>query len=112
MRNYYDEFVNLTTQLCSKEDYSSMKKVRKNNRAMDKLILLKKEMQKSGCQDILLELLHHDHERVRMSAAATCLEWGVHLLEAVSVLRTIMLYSSDSTYRFNAKMILQTQRTE
>lgn len=107
MKNYYDEFVKLAMQLCCKDDYEDMQKVRKNNRAMNKLLLLRREMQKNECQDILFKLLRHEHERVRMSAAAACLEMNVYAIEATEVLRNIMQLSGDVTYRFNAKMLLQ-----
>ena len=86
-------------------------KSKKNNQAIDKLFLLEKEMAQKGYDDVFLALMGHDNEKVRLSAAAACLQFNTYSDKAIEILKNIQ-YSSDSTYRFEAEMILKTNNVQ
>ena len=46
MKDYYTEFVNLSLQQCTKEDYKYKSRVRKHNRAFKKIEILTNEISK------------------------------------------------------------------
>ena len=107
MENYYNQFVKLSLQQCSKDDYADKSKVKTHNVASKQLQKLQDEMKKHDCTAILCKLLSHEDERVQINAASLCLQIGVFIEKANCVLKNIMDSSDDSTIRFSAKMILQ-----
>ena len=57
-KDYYNLFINLCLKTCLEDDYEHKSRVRANNRAMDKLLKLQKEMKEIDCSEILDKLLY------------------------------------------------------
>ena len=108
MKDYYELFIQLSMQQCTKNDYANKQKVKEHNLASKKKKQLQEEMKNIGCVEILENLLCHEDDRVKINAAALCLEMRVFIEKASLVLKNIMESSSDTTLRFSARMILQT----
>ena len=109
MKDYYDLFVRLSLKQCLAEDYSKKGRVAAHNRATKKLLEIQEEMKETdNLEDILNDLLNHGDDRVKINAAALCLEMRVFIEKASLVLKNIMESSSDTTLCFSARMILQT----
>ena len=107
MKNYYNLFVELSLKQCTEQDYADKQKVKTHNAAVSKLALLAAEMKEIDCAEILGQLLRHEDDRVRLNAASLCLQNGVLIEEAKQALNNIISFSTDSTIRFSAKMVLQ-----
>lgn len=107
MQNYYDRFVQLSLQLCLKEDYADKQKLKAHDKAMTQLDKLQREMAKTDCSRVILALLEHPEERVRMGAAAFCIKIRIYIEKATAVLDNIIDTSNDSTIIFSAEMILK-----
>ena len=107
MKDYYNLFVELTKQLCRKEDYADRRNIKRHNAATDKLFKLRDEMKRANQLDLLLELMTHDYDRTRTYAATFCLHLDFHTQEAIAVLEEASHTASDSTVRFSAKMVLR-----
>ena len=56
---------------------------------------------------VILALLEHPEERVRMGAAAFCIKIRIYIEKATAVLDNIIDTSNDSTIIFSAEMILK-----
>lgn len=108
MKDYYSMFVELSLQLCTKNDYSDRKKVKAHNVAAGKLWQLQNEMKRDCSQDTLCMLLSHEDDRVKTNAAALCIQMNTCVERACSVLKSIIECSSDSTIRFSAERLLKT----
>ena len=63
-------------------------------------------MKRQGCLAVLDLLLEHDDDRVKINAAALCLESSAFEEKAKFVLERIFDYSEDVTLSFSAKMLL------
>ena len=73
IKDYYNLFVELSLQQCTKNDYENKLKVKKHNAAYKKLNKLQDEMMKNIGDDALLALLNHEAVRVKVKAASFCL---------------------------------------
>lgn len=104
---YYDLFIKLSLQLCTKEDYIDKRKVKQHNVAMKKLEHLRKEIKQQNNYEALNSLLKHKDERVRLNAASWCVKEGVFVDQAVSVLELIMNDCTDETFSFTAEILLK-----
>lgn len=109
MKDYYSLFVELSLQQCAKNDYKDKSKVNAHNIAFTKLERLKRKIREGQNEDILLKLLSHEDNRVKINAASLCLQMNVFLEQSVTVLKKIITDSDDSTICFAAKMILKEQ---
>lgn len=106
MRDYYDLFICLSKRQCLSTDYTDKKKIEEHNTSAKKIWQLKDEMKSQGCLSVLDPLLEHDDDRVKINAAALCLELDVFQDKAKIVLEQIYKCSGDSTLSFSAKMLL------
>ncbi len=108
MKDYYDLFVTYSMSLCSQEEYSNKQRIREHNASMKKLLCLQAEMDKEIEKhlDMLIRLLVHNNEKVRINAAEYCLKKNVYKKEAVDTLNNIAKFSLDMTLAFSAKTIL------
>ena len=107
MKDYYDLIVKLSLKLCTRDDYLNVLKVKVHNAATKKLLKIEKEMMQYDCNEILHRLLSHEDDRVKIKASAICLRNNVIVDQAIPVLRNVMQFSSDPTFRFSAEMLLK-----
>lgn len=107
MKNYYELFVDLCLQQCTKNDYKYASRVRKHNAAYTKIGKLKAEMKEIDCTEILNRLLSHEDDRVRLNAASLCLQMNVLVDKALLTLKNIVDFSKDSMLSFSAEMVLK-----
>lgn len=107
MKEYYNKFVELSMQQCTKNDYADKNKVKVHNEASKKLLQLQEEMKKIDYLEILQDLLNHDDDRVKINAASFCFRMNVYREKVVNVLKSIINTSNDNTIRFSAEMILE-----
>ena len=105
MKDYYDLFVELSLQQCTKSDYANKLKVQKHNAASKKLNKLQDEMMQNISNDTLCALLNHEDD-----AASFCLKSEVLVEQSILTLKKIIADSNDSTICFSAKMLLQKYR--
>ena len=106
MKNYYDLFVQLSLQQCTKNDYVDKLKVKKHNEAIRKLNKLQNEITQNISEDMLNMLLNHEDDRVKINAASFCLHSKILVEQSVLVLKNIIANSDDETICFSAKMLL------
>ena len=107
MKAYYNLFVQLSLQQCTKNDYANKQKVKKHNEAAKKLNKLQDEMKQNIREETLCMLLNHEDDRVKINAASFCLHSKVLVEQSVLTLKKIIADSDDSTICFSAKMLLQ-----
>ena len=107
MKDYYNLFVELSLQQCTKNDYANKLKVKKHNAAFKKLEKLQDEMKGNVSEEVLYKLLDHEDDRVKLGAASFCLQSEILVSQSVLTLKRIVCVSDDSTFRFSAEMILQ-----
>ena len=107
MKDYYNLFVELSLQQCTKNDYANKLKVKKHNAASKKLNKLQEEMKQNVSEDILYVLLNHEDDRVKVNAAAFCLQSEILVDQSVRSLEKVINGSADSTICFSAKMVLK-----
>lgn len=107
MKDYYDLFVELSLQQCTKSDYANKLKVKKHNAASKKLNKLQDEMMQNISNDTLCALLNHEDDRVKVNAASFCLKSEVLVEQSILTLKKIIADSNDLTICFSAKMLLQ-----
>ena len=107
MKDYYNLFVELSLQQCTKNDYANKQKVKKHNAALKKLNNLRDEMKQNVSEEIVHMLLNHDDDRVKVNAAAFCLQSKILIEQAFFTLEKIINISDDSSICFSAKMLLQ-----
>lgn len=107
MKDFYSLFVDLSLQLCKKDDYGDKVKVRKNNAAASKLIKLQKKMRQNIDEELLDALLHHEDERVKENAASFCLKINILVEQAILTLENLRDSSDDWSISFSSKMVLQ-----
>ena len=107
MKDYYNLFIELSLQQCTKNDYADKLKVKLHNTVSKKIIRLKNEMKQFDSKEVLCMLLDYEDDRVKLNAASLCLEMNILREQAVAVLEKIIDLSKDSTICFSAKMLLQ-----
>jgi len=107
MKDYYDLFVELSLQQCTKNDYANKLKVTKHNAVTKKLNKMQDEMMQNISDDTLCALLNHEDDRVKVNAASFCLRSNVLVEKSILTLEKIIADSDDSTIRFSAEMLLQ-----
>lgn len=110
MKDYYNLFVELCLQQCTKEDYADKQKVKAHNAAFKALQQLQAEMQKMDSTEILRKLLSYEDDRVKINAASLCLQMHILVEEATCALQSIVDFSGDATLRLSAKTLLQNAR--
>ena len=110
MGDYYNLFVELSLQQCAKNDYADREKVRRNNAASKKLLVLQEKMKKNADEDVLYALLAHEDDRVKINAASFCLQLGLLIEPSILTLKKIANDSGDSTLCFSAKILLKTRK--
>ena len=110
MKDYFNLFVDLSLQQCTKNDYANKLKVEKHNIATKKLNKMQDEMMQNVSDDILCALLKHEDDRVKVNAASFCLHSKVLVEQSILTLEKIIADSDDSTICFSAKMLLQKYR--
>ena len=106
MMNLLNQFILLSNQRCSRDEYKQKKRVREHNRAMTKLLALNKIMyaQEGHSESIACTLLKHPSEKVQLSAAAYCLRAGILEQEARIVLSNIERNSCDKILSLDASL--------
>ena len=105
MEGYYEEFVHYSMLTCCKAyEHLDKKRIRENNRAMDKLLKLQKKMfaEEGHCKELALRLLNHEDVKVQLNAGAYCLMACVNKMQAVQVLQHIKSHSNDGMTRLLA----------
>ena len=107
MKDYYNLFIELSLQQCAKKDYANKTKVRTHNAASKKLRQLQTEMEQNVSSDIWYTLLNYEDDRVKVNAAAFCLQKEILTEQAINVLKKITVFSEDPTISLSAKMLLQ-----
>ena len=107
MKDYYDLFIELSLQQCSKIDYSNKEKVKIHNSASKKLRKLQEEMKHSLSEEMLCKLLRHEDDRVKINAAYFCLRSEILIEQANLTLKKVVEASDDPTLCFTAKMLLE-----
>ena len=107
MKEYYNLFVKLSLQQCTKNDYTNKLRVKKHNESAKKLKKLCDEMMQNISEDILYALLNHEDDRVKINASSLCLQTGILIDQAILILKKIIAESDDSTICFSAKMLLK-----
>lgn len=107
MKDYYNLFVELSLQQCTKNDYANKSQVKKHNIASKKLKKLQDEMRQNVSEEILYQLLNHEDDRVKINASSFCLQSEKLIDQAVLTLKQIIDTSSDLTISFSARMLLQ-----
>lgn len=107
MKDYYNLFVKLSLQMCSRDDYKDKQKVKAHNAAVKKIQHLQGEMKDSSNIETFRMLLSHDDDRVRVNAASSCLQMSILVDEARMTLQNIVDFSNDPTVCFSARMLLQ-----
>lgn len=106
MDDIYKRYVDLCLNLCLKDDYGNPRKVKRHNSSMRKLQSLQQEINGSDHSEVLMRLIQHPDDCVRLYAATFCIKNNIHSNAAINVLYTIMNDSEDSTLAFAAKMAL------
>ena len=107
MKDYYDLFIELSLQQCTKSDYANKEKVKIHNLAAKKLRQLQEEMKLSLSEEMLRKLLRHEDDRVKVNVASFCLQSEVLVEQAVLTLKKVVEASDDPTLCFTAKMLLE-----
>ena len=110
MKDYYNLFVELSLQQCTKNDYVDKLKIKKHNAVSKKLNNLQDEMVQNISDNTLCALLNHEDDRVKVNAASFCLKSEVLVEQSILTLKKIIADSDDSTICFSAKMLLQKYR--
>ena len=105
-------FLKLSLQQCTQNDYMDKAKVKKHNTASKKIHKLMDEMEPITCENIMYILLNHEDDRVKVNAASLCLKSGVFVDQSVLALNKIINVSNDPTLRFSAKLLLQSYRQQ
>ena len=97
----------VSLQQCTENDYANKQKIKKHNAASKKLKRAQEEMKHNVGEDVLYMLLNHEDDRVKVNAAAFCLQSDLLIDQAVITLKKIIDMSDDSTICFAAKTLLQ-----
>lgn len=105
MKEYYEQIVECCMSRCyTFDDLVDKKKLRLHNKVMDILAELEKEMhtEPDRCSSIVLQLLSHSDERVRLFAGVYCIHAQVHPEKGIQVLMEIRDFSESKYMRVSA----------
>lgn len=96
--------------LCSNLFGETKAEVKRNNKSVDKLIQIFEEIRtrEEYAQQIYVDLLNYDDDRVRFEAATCCLKLKKNIKEAEKVLKHISQLNPNPAIRFSAEMVLDT----
>ena len=77
---YYEELVSLSIQLDCTDDLRVRGAANKSVRICNKLVKLREKIAKSDIDrsELILKLLQHEHEKVRLTACTDGMVYGVH----------------------------------
>ena len=106
MKDYYNLFVELSLQQCTKNDYGNKLKVKKHNAAYKKLNKLQDEMMKNIGDDALHALLNHEDDRVKVNAASFCLNSEVLVEQSILTLEKNNCWFRRSDNMFFRKNVI------
>ncbi len=108
MVDYNDLFIKYSQKTAASAEELADKKIRqKHNRAMTSLYKLMREKmyaEPDRCAELALRLMVHPDARVRLNAAAYCLQAEVHQEEALALLDQLSQDGPDRLIRLNAHM--------
>ena len=110
MKDHYTAFVQYSKKFVRTFEELQDKRLRQiHNRAMTGLHKLKCEMfvESDKCSDLILSLLKHEDENVRISAGAYCIQAETHTEEGRTELQTISENGSTRYIRFSAEQCLR-----
>ena len=105
---YAEQFIGYALKTCSTMQELTDRRAReKHNRAMRSLHMLQREQMYTApdrCADTALQLMAHPDARVRLSAAAYCLQAEVHQEQALVCLQQLQQHGPTPMIRTNAEM--------
>lgn len=109
-KDYYGEYIKICSRL---NDFTSSTaaKVAKHNCAMVKLSKLYHEVEKED-KSFYLDLMNLDDERVKLTAAAHCLGYGVYIDRAMSIVKYLDKRGTTPGVSLDAHGILYVSNTE
>lgn len=84
--------------------------VLKHNTNFDKLQKVFKQFKKEEDKSLLLELLEHENEKVRLEVAAECLSLNIYIKQAKKVLKKLSKLSGE--IGFVAEMTLEVYKEQ
>ena len=106
--DYYERFIMYSLKTCaSRSELANRNSRQKHNRAMTSLYKLmrgKMYAEPNRCAEAALRLMAHSDARVRMHAAAYCLQAEVHQERARALLYQMSREAPEGLIQFNAKM--------
>ena len=108
--DHYEKFVALCLDCAlTIEDMEDKTKRKIHNRAMTELEQLSREMVKEPdkCADIVLRLLAHENENVRISAGAYCIQAQVHQRQGRAALKALARKAASPYLRLTAEQCLK-----
>ena len=106
-KDYYNLFIKYSQQQCMKNDCNDKSKVKAHNVASKQLQQLQSEMKRHDCTKILCELLSHHDIRVRINAASMCMQTGVLIEKAKTVLEHIAISAVFCKFYFAESNAIQ-----
>lgn len=91
MKYYVDKYIKMCSLLCKEESDYTEENVKRHNKAMKELIMLKKKLheQKQLEEEVYEVLLNSEDCYIRQSAATDCLELNCHVDKSVKILKQI-----------------------
>ena len=107
MKDYYTLIVDLSMQLLLVGDYDDKTKLRRHDRAMNKILKLQDEMMKVDCDDVILRLLEHPEERVKLKGVVCCKRKKIFLEKAIEELEDVINNPKDPTMQYAAEKLLE-----
>lgn len=109
-----DEVKQEIINLCFNLFGETKAEVKRNNKSVDKLIQIFESIRtrEEYAQQIYMDLLNYNDDRVRFEAAICCLKLKMHIKEAERVLKNISQSSLKPAMRFSAEMVLDTWREQ
>lgn len=104
-KDFYKRFI----ELCLRCDTYTKKGVKEHNKAVVELSRLFHDISDSSlyAEEIYSELMDHNDERVKSTAAAHSLALGINISKAKRTLFYIAKNSKEPLNRFNAEMTLE-----
>jgi len=107
MKDYYNLIVDLSMQQLLVDDYADKIKIRKHDRAMNKILKLQEEMMDIECDDVILKLLEHSEERVKLEGVVCCKRKRIYLDKAKEVLEDVINNPKDPTMQYAAEKLFE-----
>lgn len=105
---YFEKFIGYALKTCATLDELADRNARqKHNRAMTSLYRLMHDRmyaEPDRCADIALRLMEHPDARVRLNAAAYCLQAEVLTGQATALLQQLSQDDPNDLIRMNAKL--------